>query len=214
MASSVLATCMFLNCMRVCQLNVILVSSDHAFPFKLMNPNLSFNINDFNAFIFAGEVSPKDMYQLLTSKWGVEDSLALALIDHYGGHVWDVYLALKRLLRDKQRFKALDSSLSDSVIQCLNWKGDREGDPERMRETLRLLAVTGFCPIKTITDPIARVISANNVGGVVKEFSTIIVGLSQDVWESTECENGIVPSKQSMRLAIAKQLLLLLMDET
>jgi len=80
-----------------------------------------------------------------------------------------------------------------------------------MRETLRLLAVTGFCPIKTITDPIARVISANNVGGVVKEFSTII-GLSQDVWESTECENGIVPSKQSMRLAIAKQLLL--MDET
>lgn len=137
-------------CLCVCQLNVILVSSEHAFPFKLMNPNLSFNINDFNAFIFAGEVSPKDMYQLLTSKWGVEDSLALALIDHYGGHVWDVYLALKRLLGDKQRFKALDSSLSDSVIQCLNWKGDREGDPERMRETLRLLAVTGFCPIKTM----------------------------------------------------------------
>ena len=187
------------------QLNVILVSSEHAFPFKLLDQKLDFSIDNFNSFIFVGEISPKDMYQLLTSGWGVEDTLAVTLIDHYGGHIWDIYLALVRLYEEKKNFWVLDSSMSDKVIKCLKWKGDKEGDYEMMREVLQRLAVTGFCPIEDSDDPIAKVISANNVGGVVKRSSTII-GLASEVWDSTDCENGIVPSKQSMRLAIAKQL--------
>ena len=186
-------------------MNVILVSSEHAFPFKLLDQELDFSIDNFNSFIFAGEISPKDMYQLLTSGWGVEDTLAVTLIDHYGGHIWDIYLALVRLYEEKKNFWVLDSSMSDKVIKCLKWKGGKEGDYEMMREVLQRLAVTGFCPIEDSDDPIAKVISANNVGGVVKRSSTII-GLASEVWDSTDCENGIVPSKQSMRLAIAKQL--------
>lgn len=194
------------------QLNVILVSSEHAFPFKLVDQKLGFNIDNFGRFIFAGEVSPKDMYRLLTSEWGVDDSLATTLIDLYGGHVWDVYQALQRLLRDKKNFWALESHLSSKVIKCLNWKGNQDGDREKMVDALRQLAVKGFCPIQDIDDPIANVISANNVGGVVMK-SSVIIGLPRDVWEDTNCQHGIVPAKQSMRLAIAQQLVYVCMRE-
>jgi hypothetical protein len=48
-----------------------------------------------------------------------------------------------------------------------------------------------------------QVISLNNVGGVVKRGS-LVVGLSREVWG--DAEYGLVPTTQSMRLAIAKQL--------
>ena len=191
--------------MFVLQLNVILVSSEHSFPFRLTDPRLGFNLDNFNGYIYAGEVSPKDMYELLTEKWGVESNLAVALIDHYGGHIYDVYLALTRLFYDKEGFKLMDSNLSDEVDLCLKWKGESEGDRDRMRDALRQLATTGFYPIEERTDPVARVISENNVGGVVK-LSSKIIGLRPDVWKSTKLKNGIVPSKQAMRLAIAEVL--------
>ncbi len=42
-------------------------------------------------------------------------------------------------------------------------------------------------------------ISANNVGGVVMEGS-LIIGLPEEVWDSSSCVYGIVLSKQSVRL--------------
>jgi hypothetical protein len=45
----------------------------------------------------------------------------------------------------------------------------------------------------------------NNVGGVVKSFAKVI-GLRQEVWQETKFKNGIVPTKQSMRLVIAEML--------
>jgi hypothetical protein len=74
-----------------------------------------------------------------------------------------------------------------------------------MRDTLRQLSVTGFVPLQDIDDSVAKVISMNNVGGVVKSFAKVI-GLRQEVWQETEFENGIVPTKQSMRLVIAKMM--------
>jgi hypothetical protein len=47
------------------------------------------------------------------------------------------------------------------------------------------------------------VISLNNVGGVVQPRS-LVVGLPAKVWGAAEY--GLVPATQSMRLAIAKQL--------
>ena len=187
-------------------MNVILVSSEHAFPFKLVERKLGFSINNLGKFIFAGEVSPKDMHQLLTSEWGVSDRLAVTLIDHYGGNIWDVYQALIRLSTEREDFYALDPLMSTQVIECLDWKGNQEGDHEKMVEALRQLAVTGFCPIRKYDDPIANVISANNIGGVVMKGS-VIIGLPKEVWKSTNCKHGIVPSKQSVRLAIAEELM-------
>ena len=190
---------------KTTQLNVILVFSEHAFPLRLRDPKLSFNLENFNEYIYAGEVAPNHMHELLTTQFGVESNLAIALIDIYGGHIYDVYQALVRLHLKKELFQLMDSTLSDNVRMCLEWEGEKEGDKERMLDALRQLATTGFYPIEKPNDRIARVISENNVGGVVNSFGEVI-GLRTEVWEKTEFENGIVPSKQSMRLAIAKVL--------
>jgi nitrogen fixation protein len=184
---------------------VILVSSEHVFPYRLRHPEQNFNLANFNGYIYAGEVPPKDMYELLTVKWEIEPNVAVALINIYGGHIYDMKEALSRLHLEKQKFWLLDSSLSDNVIECLEWKGEQEDDNLRMRDTLRQLAVSGFVPIKSLKDPIAKVISENNVGGVVK-FTANVIGLRPEVWQQTEFENGIVPATQSMRLVIAKMM--------
>ena len=184
----------------------MLVSSEHAFPYRLRDPKLNFNLDNFNGYIYAGEVPPKEMYDLLTVKWGVESNVALALINIYGGHIYDMKEALSRLHLEKEKFDYFfDSNLSSNVQECLDWRFEKEEDNVRMRETLRKLAVTGFVLLEKIDDPVAKVISANNVGGVVKK-SGIVVGLNRQVWQGTESKYGIVPSKQSMRLVIAEML--------
>ena len=75
----------------------------------------------------------------------------------------------------------------------------------KMRDTLRQLAITGFVPLKSIEDPVAEVISAKNVGGVVQK-SAEVIGLRPEVWQETKFKNGIVPATQSMRLVIAEML--------
>ena len=52
---------------------------------------------DLTGFIFAGEVPPYKMYELLTTRWGVGHNLAVALIDHYGGHIYSTLLKLEEL---------------------------------------------------------------------------------------------------------------------
>jgi len=139
------------------------------------------------------------MYKLLTTKWGVRENLALALIDHYGGHIWDTYLALNRLNSHREEFRALVPQLGQGVVKCLKW----EGNKEQMKMTLCQIAESGFSPLSDQDDPIAEVISKNNVGGVVQSgYST--VGLPFDAWGKNKI--GLVPSKQSMRLAIAEVL--------
>ena len=183
---------------------MILVSSEHAFPHRLQDPRLGFNLQNFKQYIYAGEVPPKEMYELLTTKWGVASNLALALIDIYGGHVYDLEDALSRLYMEKEKFRQyFDSNLSSNVHECLQWKFDKEEDNVRMREVLQQLSITGFVPLKNRGDPIAKVISANNVGGVVLSSGEII-GLRDEVFYQKDFEFGIVPSKQSMRLLIAE----------
>lgn len=188
------------------QVNVILVSSEHVFPYKLLNSKLNFSTDNFSSYIYAGEVPPRDMYELLTVNWGFESNIALALINVYGGHIYDIKEALSRLYLQKETFhQFLRSNSSQNVIQCLEYKFEKEEDNVRMRDTLLQLAVTGFMPLKNINDPVAEVISINNVGGVVTSDG-IAIGLRPDVWKQTKFEFGIVPTKQSMRLVIAKML--------
>lgn len=184
---------------------MVLVSSEHAFPYRLLDPKVDFNLDNFNGYIYAGEVPPNDMFDLLTTKWGVEPNVALALINLYGGHVYDIKEVLSRLHLHREKFDYFfGSNLSGNVLKCLKWKIEKE-DTARMRNTLRQLAITGFVPLEDIDDPVAKVISINNVGGVIQK-SGLAVGLNRQVWEQTKFEYGIVPSKQLMRLVIAKML--------
>jgi hypothetical protein len=83
------------NLLFTLQLNVILASSEHSFPFRLCN-DLKFNIKNFTEFIFAGEIPPNKMFELFTTQWGMGENMALAMVDFYGGHVWSALNAIKK----------------------------------------------------------------------------------------------------------------------
>jgi len=176
------------------------VSSDHVFPFRFAEPQLGFNLKDINKFLFAGEVPPKEMVKLLSQEWKLSEDLSLALISLYGGHIWDVYQALMRLREMKEDFYSFDANLSANIAKCFKDKIEKKD----MIVALQQLAESGFVPLQDRDDPIAEVISKNNVGGVVAK-SALNVGLPKSVWES-KCEFGLVPTSQSTRLLIAKYL--------
>lgn len=182
------------------KLNVVLVSSEHSFPFRLANPSLSFNIINITKFIFAGEIPPKNMYSLLTEQWSIGENLALAVMSHFGGHIYDSFLALKSLDENNEEV-FLNASLYSSVRHCLQQcLGDSKKEKE-MKRLLTEMAVKGFVPIQDENDPLAEIISKNNVGGVVRRDSNVI-GLSKNVWDGYKY--GLIPSRNSIRLVIAK----------
>lgn len=86
-------------------MNVVLTSSEHPFPFGLTK-HLGFNTDNFNKYVYAGEVPPRYMYTLLTEEWQIEENIAIALMNHYGGHIYDTYLGLK-LLTNREEFYCL-----------------------------------------------------------------------------------------------------------
>ena len=56
------------------------------------------------------------MCELLTIKWEVKPNLAVALIDVYGGHTYDLLRALNRLYLEKEKFDYVyESELSNNV---------------------------------------------------------------------------------------------------
>ena len=48
--------------------------------------------------MFAGEISPSDMYKLLTSEWSIPSELELTLMNSGGGNIHFAYRALQRFL--------------------------------------------------------------------------------------------------------------------
>ena len=114
----------------------------------------------------------------------------------------DVHLFLQHLNNRKDMAWHLNALLSGNVIKCVKWKGEDEIENCRMLEALRQLATTGFYPIEEADDPIAKVMSMNDVGGVISKTAEII-GLRPDVWKGTDCRFGIVASCESMRMVLA-----------
>lgn len=56
------------------------------------------------------------MYELVIAKWGIESNIAIALNNIYGGHFYDMMLALERLQKMKEEFDwFFDSNLIDGV---------------------------------------------------------------------------------------------------
>ena len=182
---------------------MILVSSDYAFPVRLRRQGVSFNTLNLNGIIYAGEVAPKDMYTLLTERWGLPTKLALQLMNNYGGHIYNTYQALTRLHKchlNGKPFVAFDSDLSARVVTCLNLSLKT-----KMPQVLQALATTGFCGIDDSENELVKIITECNVGGVVRSDCAVI-GLNPDLWKSTGCCFGIVPTSQTMRLIILKVL--------
>lgn len=181
-----------------------MVSSEHAFPFRLADPRLSFNLKDINKFLFAGEVPPNEMYKLLTEEWNLSKNFSLTLIDLYGGHIWDIYEALMRLRERKEDFYLFNAGLTSNIDDCFDDCLDDEITTRHLIEYLKQLSEKGFAPIMKRNEPVAEILSKHDVAGVVMKTS-LIIGLPSSVWNDT-FKYGLVPTSQSARLVIAEYL--------
>jgi len=181
---------------------VILASSEHAFPYRLnlvADGNFSQNATDR---IFAGEVPPKDMFELLTKKWGMGSCLASVFIACYGGHIWNCAIAVDKLHYNKEKFRAnsvLGSSLFSNVDVCMR------SNVDKMSELLEEVARVGFAPVINNEDARALIGSQYNVLGVV-DSTSLVIGVPEATYQAQEIDVGVVPASQSMRLVIATKL--------
>ena len=141
------------------------------------------------------------MYDLLTTKWDIHTTLAIALIEHYGGHIYETYWALKRLKRQGKRFKPFRPELYSSVHRCLDSPIVNTTDMrDKLIQMLHTLAITGFCIVTSRLEPLAKLISLYEVGGLVSHDS-YICDFPQPIMGSN-LEYGLVPTQQYMRLII------------
>ena len=86
----------------------------------MKHARLEFNTVDITDFIFAGEVPPYKMYELLTTRWGVGHNLAVTLIDHYRGHIYNTVSQLEYLNRQGEDFVTTSEAQTDGVQMCLD----------------------------------------------------------------------------------------------
>ena len=190
-------------------MNVLLVSSYYSLPRFLVKHGL--NIHDIGRVIYASELPPGQIYDLLTTRWGVGKHLATALIDRCGGHLYSIQQALYGFARHHTYAGAINPELYACVHCCTDTgiagrsKATSSVTRRRMVRMLRTLAETGFCAVDGYDDPVIEVISRCNVGGVVRR-DAYICGFEdhQDTaHRGKRWKFGLVPTQQSMRLAIA-----------
>ena len=156
-----------------------------------------------NKFIITGDVPPNETYKLL-KQWDVKDNLAIALIEHYGGHLYDIEQALHRLHDKKKLFRTFRSESFDNVNKCLDHKFEYQREYDKMVEMLQELAEKGFCVVEEPYYNIAKVISEANVGGLIVPITTVY-GLPEEEF-GTDWGYALIPTQQSMRLAMIKVL--------
>ncbi|KAJ1405284.1 hypothetical protein B484DRAFT_457106 [Ochromonadaceae sp. CCMP2298] len=183
-------------------LNVLLASSEYAYPYRLKK-DVDFNVANIGRTIFAGEVPPASMRELLVKKWGLGLGLSDLCLAAYGGHIHYTAMALSELSLRKQDFAAdyvVPASVYDGIVECLEEETKHPG----MTDLLCELAVSGFAAIDKTSDPRAEMMVKKNVAGVVVKGS-LVVGLPPEVWGcGAHC--GLVPASQEVRLMIGEVL--------
>ena len=177
-------------------MNVILTSSEHVFPFRLAE--LGFKTDDLSGIIYAGEVPPNKMWELLTVRFGMGEHLARLLIDRYGGHIYDVCNTIRDLNngRDIEAFSLVVAQINN----CLTI-AEESGDGDRLLEILKGLAETGFVPLKRVDKSLSKILSEHNIAGVVTSKS-VLIGYPESVWPE-DLQQALIPHKQSTRISIA-----------
>jgi len=206
-ANTLLSSKQVLDCLvkftkQTREITVLLASSEYSFPFRLNK--LGFNLTNITRTIFAGEVPPLDMLDLLQNKWGMGSNLAEAFVNVYGGHIQLASFGVSALLLNKEDFMprdALPLGIYPGIIACI--KAELSGDA-KMKGTidiLRQMAISGCFPLLDDSDPRVELISRLNVGGVVTTVGTV-VGVPKSAFGNSNF--AVVPAFQVVRLMIAK----------
>ena len=183
------------------EITVLFASSEYSYPLRLKE--LKFNLTNITTTIFAGEVPPLDMLDLLQKKWGMGSNLAAAFVNVYGGHIQLASFGVSQLALNKEAFMPSDVLPLDiftGIIACI--KAELSGDAKLKGtiDILRQIAISGGCPLMDASDPRAEQISRLNVGGVVGKVGTV-VGVPKSAFGNFNW--ALVPAFQVVRLMIA-----------
>jgi hypothetical protein len=179
------------------------------------------SLTDVSKVIFAGEISPSEMWKLLVNATYVQGSkeegdtinegdtiigmgprLAELCLAAYGGHFLRVKDAIGRLNRNESQFSASSHipCVTSRIIDCLDTHA-------RTRPLLKAMAKFGFAPIATPDNAAVEMIAKLGIGGVVeRESKCMIFGLPETKWDGTNSSYALIPSTESMRLTIARTL--------
>jgi hypothetical protein len=184
------------------KLNVILSSSVFLFPYQLKV--LEFYTKNIHPHMIMGDVPPIDVYSLLTKEWHIRPHLAIALINHFGGHILNLSQAVDGLALMGKMYRPLStygSTSSGDVSRCIG-AGKRDSElKDLVIPGLKLLAESGFLPLEE-DDKLGNFIAEYNVGGFVPK-GAIASFLPDEVQRG---RSGVVPSFQMMRMVIADKL--------
>jgi hypothetical protein len=178
------------------RMNVVLVSSEYAFPYDLGK-----HLPNIDTALIAPEMPPSHMYALLRDEWRVGDALAMAMLSVYGGHVHNCKRALHRLTDNYSGFRL---SHGFTAARKPNTFGLVRGDPT-MRRGLEELAVCGITQQLDKTQ-IER-LGASNIAATVDLRSCELPGVPDELCASLR--HGLptcVVSGQSTRLIITEDL--------
>lgn len=199
------------------QLNVILVTSEEAYPYKLRD-DLKFKLQNVDgAVVHAGEVPPKAMRELLVNEWGVGSHLAAGLLAVNGGHVRQASNILEDLARTRDGFRADQCPQKGLLAGIYNCSNEGEKKHSGMKKLMRQLGEDGFAPIADPTDVRARWLAEQGLAGLITNERLVAVGLPPDVWtseypfrfwkrRSLVHEHGLVPSSQMARMLILSRI--------
>jgi hypothetical protein len=188
------------------ELEVIMASSEYAYPYVLERNGL--NLNNITAVLFAGEIPPKSMWELLVTKKGkngssnqpvigMGENLAHLLIASYGGHVLWMSYALEALTTKKEVY-TIDMGLRPifyNVAKVL------ELFPHKGLVYLRQMAERGFAPVAEPEDKVVEMIVRSKIGGLITKQGSEVVGLPTSIWKQGDA--GLVPISGSARNKIA-----------
>ena len=171
--------------------NVLLVSSEYAFPYRLQHNNF-FNASNLTHVIFAGEVSPADMRGLLRNSWGLGPHLSDVFLAFYGGHVHMAARALAALDAEAGDFNCASVAptlAAHQIDACMEASA-------AVAPLLRQLALRGFARVEGGEGAeAAQLLARANVAGLV-DTSAKVLGLPLRVREGAAY--GLVPSSHFM----------------
>ena len=98
---------------------------------------MKFNDDNFTKLMFMSEVSPAQMYHLLTEEWRMGEHLAIAMIEFFGGHIWNHHRAIKSFARQMEKFKPVEflgARAPTRVVSCLrHFKAEKDKQEENPR---------------------------------------------------------------------------------
>ena len=154
------------------------MSSEYGYPYLLERNGL--NLRDIGQVIFAGEIPPESMWDLLVTKQrevgypviGMGEHLASLLIAGYGGHFLSTTEAIRLLwaLKHDMRIRAALDGISPNIKKVLKLY------PDQILQLFSQMAEHGFAAVGSPSDPVVEMIVKSNIGGIVSNWWQCLFG--------------------------------------